>query len=146
MASLLDTITLAERYEALVDRIEARLDKSGDCWLWPGSKTKTHGKLGLWTGEKLVTIYVHRAMYERHVGPIPDGLVLDHLCMVPLCANPAHLEPVTQGENVRRWAATITACLRGHEFTEENTYVNKKGVRHCRTCRRGGYQPDQREE
>lgn len=142
MASLLDTTTLAERYESLVDRIEARLDRTGDCWLWPGGTSAGYGKLGLWTGEKMRTVYAHRAMYQRHVGPIPEGMEIDHRCGVLLCANPSHLEAVTHAENVRRWATTITACLRGHEFTEENTYANKKGVRHCRTCRRNSYREE----
>lgn len=44
----------------------------------------------------------HRAFYEHHVGPIPPGLTIDHLCCVRRCVNPAHLEPVTRGENARR--------------------------------------------
>ncbi|MFK5284023.1 HNH endonuclease signature motif containing protein, partial [Lacticaseibacillus paracasei] len=44
----------------------------------------------------------HRFMYERLVGPIPAGMQLDHLCRVRPCCNPAHLEPVTQRENIAR--------------------------------------------
>lgn len=47
----------------------------------------------------------YRVVYELAVGPIPAGLVLDHLCRVIACVNPAHLEPVTHAENVRRGAA-----------------------------------------
>jgi hypothetical protein len=82
----------------------------------------------------------HRAFYEHYVGPIPVGLTIDHLCRVRRCVNPDHLEPVTRGENVLR-GDTITAanarkthCPRGHEYDEANTYVCKRGMRHCRTC------------
>jgi len=49
--------------------------------------------------------YVHRVMYEEDVGPIPDGLEIDHLCRNRACCNPAHLEPVTHSENVARSVA-----------------------------------------
>lgn len=44
----------------------------------------------------------HRVAYEHFIGPIPDGLTLDHLCRNRACINPAHLEPVTSLENIRR--------------------------------------------
>jgi hypothetical protein len=46
--------------------------------------------------------YAHRVVYEILVGPIPSGLQLDHICSVPWCVNPDHLEPVTAKENTRR--------------------------------------------
>lgn len=81
----------------------------------------------------------HRYAYEQMVGPIPNGLVLDHLCRNRWCCNPAHVEPVTQAENVLRgegWAPRFKAqthCHRGHEFTPENTHHGKRG-RSCRAC------------
>jgi hypothetical protein len=75
--------------------------------------------------------------YEMLVGPVPDGLELDHLCRVPACVNPDHLEPVTHIENVRRgrsyWAER-THCSAGHEYTRENTRITKRG-RTCRACK-----------
>lgn len=56
----------------------------------------THASIG---GHRRLT---HRVMYEQEVGPIPEGLVIDHLCRQPACINPAHLEPVTHAENIRR--------------------------------------------
>ena len=47
-------------------------------------------------------VLAHRVYYERHVGPVPEGLELDHLCRNPGCVNPEHLEPVTHAENIRR--------------------------------------------
>jgi hypothetical protein len=51
----------------------------------------------------------HRVAYELFVGQIPEGLQLDHLCRQPSCCNPAHLEPVTARENVRRAQAARKA-------------------------------------
>jgi HNH endonuclease len=86
--------------------------------------------------------FVHRLMYEWFVGPIPEGLVIDHLCRTPRCASPAHLEAVTQRENVRRGMGFAgvrsrqTHCIRDHEFTEANTYISGNGTRHCKECAR----------
>jgi len=88
--------------ESLADRLERGLPAYRPvdaCWIWQGAKNdrgygqiRMHGK----------AIYAHRAMYEIHVGPIAKGLELDHLCREPACVNPAHLEPVTHRENIRR--------------------------------------------
>ena len=87
-------------------------------------------------------IYAHRWSYEHHVAPIPEGLVIDHLCRTPLCVNPDHLEPVTQRVNVHRGVslaasyAEATHCVNGHEFTEANTYRRPdNGSRCCRRCK-----------
>lgn len=86
-------------------------------------------------GERKV---VHRIAYELLVGPIPDGLQLDHLCRVRNCVNPDHLEPVTGQENMRRgYFGTKTHCPNGHAYDEANTYIfsNTRGRhRQCRTC------------
>lgn len=78
------------------------VDDAG-CWIWQRSMDrKGYGQIRV-EGR---LIYSHRYMYERHVGPIHEGLELDHLCRVPACCNPQHLEPVTHAENVRRgWVA-----------------------------------------
>jgi hypothetical protein len=109
-----------------------RIDRSGDCWLWTGAKNpKGYGKIS--------QRYAHRMVYEALVGPIPEGLVIDHLCRNTSCVNPAHLEPVTnivnllRGPNPRR---EQTSCVNGHEFTEQNTYIRPNGCRTCRTCGR----------
>lgn len=88
----------------------------------------------------------HRLAYEFCVGPIPAGLVIDHLCRVRKCVRPEHLEAVTTKENNKRLPrrelsgfllanSLKTHCLRGHEFTAENTYAYR-GDRYCRTCHR----------
>lgn len=116
------------------------------CWLWTGHVIR--GGYGMWSytdDGRTKTVYAHRASYELVVGPIPDGLVLDHLCKVRHCCAPAHLEPVPQKENVRRGRVAVTNALRrerpthcpqGHEYTDENTHVRASGQRDCRTCTR----------
>lgn len=109
------------------------VDKTDSCWLWTG-----HTRLGyglFWNGSKMVS--AHRYAYEMLVGEIPAGLGLDHLCRVTECVNPAHLEPVTQLENVRRGhraRGPVTHCRRGHLFTAETTYTDNRGRRQCKAC------------
>ncbi|WP_371930528.1 HNH endonuclease signature motif containing protein [Streptomyces poriferorum] len=99
-------------------------------------------------------VSTHRAAYELVVGPIPEGLVIDHtchnrdatcaggICIHHRCINPNHLEAVTQSENRLRsphtkvtWGGRLTHCRQGHDFTPENTVI-RKGGRVCRSCHR----------
>ena len=109
------------------------------CWLWTGAAQRNgYGRFGM-DGR---TQFAHRVAYELHIGPIPKGLHLDHLCRVRGCVNPAHLEAVTQRENTLRGDAITarnavkTHCLKGHAFDEANTYHYQGGFRGCRTCRK----------
>ena len=105
------------------------------CWPWIGALTSGgYGSVGL--GGSVVQ--AHRVVYRLLVGPIPDGLQLDHLCRVRNCVNPDHLEPVTPQENMLRAKAATrrTHCKRGHEYTPENTYRADDGWRACRACYR----------
>lgn len=88
---------VVERFTSLVDA------RPGVCWRWRGSiQANGYGRFRA-NGK---TTYAHRAAYALFVGPIPDGLGLDHLCRNRWCVNPEHLEPVTQRENIRRGAQT----------------------------------------
>jgi hypothetical protein len=92
----------------VTDRFEAKFERGGpgDCWLWTAGKTYNgYGMFG--TAECITT--AHRWSYMLYVGPIPDGLVVDHLCRVRNCVNPDHLEPVTHAENARRRGARMRA-------------------------------------
>ncbi|MFH9014005.1 HNH endonuclease signature motif containing protein [Streptomyces sp. NPDC017943] len=109
------------------------------CWFWTASKnTGGYGHF-MYGGQRG---NAHRFAYEALVGPIPEGLVLDHLCRVRHCVNPDHLEPVTmrvnslRGEGPSAKNAVKTHCKQGHEFSASNTYVTPRGRRQCRTCQR----------
>jgi hypothetical protein len=82
-------------------RLEGRYDVDAEtgCWLWRGTKNP-HGYGRIMIRQRWYP--AHRVYYEHHVGPIPAGLVIDHLCRVHNCVNPGHLEPVTPAENTRR--------------------------------------------
>lgn len=87
--------------------------------------------------------YAHRWAYEHYVGPIPEGMHLDHLCRNRKCCNPDHLEPVTPRENILRGVAPAaehakkTECPAGHKYEGDNLYLHPvKGQRICRACGR----------
>lgn len=108
-----------------------RPDPSG-CWGWDGAHSKD-GYGQLYVRPRM--LYAHRVAYRLYVGPLVDGLVIDHLCQNPGCCNPAHLEQIEHRENIRRGrAATKANCKRGHARTPENTYVRKDGSRICAVC------------
>ncbi len=100
---------VVERFWRFIDKngpVPAYAPRLGSCWLWTGAIMHGgYGQIRLRPGTR--TMNTHRFAYELLVGPIPDGLHLDHLCRVPRCCNPLHLEPVTQAENSRRGARAI---------------------------------------
>lgn len=109
------------------------------CWRWRAAKdTSGYGRF-LVNGK---AVAAHRHAYEMMVGPIPEGLQLDHLCRNRWCCNPSHLEPVTKRENILRGvgasakAARATHCPSGHPLSGDNLYINYKGARCCRACMR----------
>lgn len=120
-------------------------EPNSGCWIWTagtmGGKHGSYGQFRARSGRKHRSAYAHRVAYELVKGEIPRGMVIDHLCKTMLCCNPDHLEAVTQKENVLRSEGPTTInkkkthCIRGHEFTEANTYRAQKGKRACVTCR-----------
>lgn len=129
--------TVAERLAFYTRNIGASHD---ECWTWDGRLNRDG--YGVLSAPLLRTKMAHRVSYILHVGQIPDGLTLDHLCRNPACVNPEHLEPVTMGENLRRGTspsamnARKTHCIRGHPFDEANTVYSKDGRhRTCRICK-----------
>lgn len=135
--------TLEERFWLKVDR------RSVDaCWPWLASKDAAgYGNFSRTpVGPYKRVTKAHRIAYELLVGSIPTGLTIDHLCRNTSCVNPAHMEPVTLQENMRRGNcistqyARRTHCKRGHALTPENMMIwgaNTKnpGKRACRLCK-----------
>ena len=110
------------------------LPQTDGCWRWVGKVDPNgYGRAGKG--------WAHRVVYEAVVGPIPDGLQIDHLCCRPLCVNPGHLEPVTPLENFMRGnhPSAISnrsgLCKRGHLLSEHGAYRKGRG-RYCKECRR----------
>ncbi len=111
------------------------------CWLWTG-----------WTGAAgygLLKVNMraeraHRVMWQHLRGPIPEGLVIDHICRVRSCVNPDHLRVVTPRVNALENSDSPSAhhirkthCKYGHPFDAANTYrYPTKSARGCRTCHR----------
>lgn len=89
-----------------------RINPDNGCWEWQG-ELNSNGYGRVWRNNK--RIMAHRGFYELHRGPIPEGLELDHLCRNKPCVNPAHLEPVTHAENVRRAARATGSTVLSDE-------------------------------
>ncbi len=140
-------LTLEQRFWPKVDKNgplpEERPDL-GNCWVWKSAK---HDSVyGAIIDKAPPMTPAHRAGYELMVGPIPNGLVLDHLCRRPRCVRFDHLEPVPQPVNIargkapallREWDAkgrALTHCKWGHEYTQANTRIKKNGTRSCKAC------------
>lgn len=121
---------------------QSRAGASG-CWDWQGRLNNAgYGHMSVRYDEGMKTVLAHRMSYEAFVGPIPDGLVIDHLCRNRTCVNPAHLEPVTSRENILRSPIAVAAknarkthCPQGHPYDGANLYVlPSTGGRYCRAC------------
>ena len=119
----------------------AQEDPSG-CWLLTRNlNSGGYGRIRI-GGRGGRFFMAHRISYEVFVGPIPEGLTIDHLCRVRNCINPSHLEPVSLGENVLRGTAPaainarLTHCKKaGHPLVEGNLTHDTPGHRRCKKCR-----------
>lgn len=149
------------------DRFFSKVDKAdgaGACWIWTGARVRGYGQFFAGPDASRRLISAHRWSYEFHIGPIPDGLQIDHrchsvdrtcvggvACIHRACVNPAHLEAVTGQTNTDRIPPLPGArrglhqtfkshCPKGHAYTPENTYVHIRqggGLnRVCRQCKR----------
>lgn len=123
-----------------IARFWSHVEKTDTCWIWTGGKDgKGYGRMRL-PGSKDKWTSAHRFAWTITRGAVGPGLVIDHkreVCHSRACANPDHLEPVTQAVNLARAEnspASRTHCPRNHEYTEENTYINPSGKRVCKAC------------
>lgn len=136
--------TALERFEFYV----VRSSEPNGCWIWRGPVN--HNEVGrdyglIWDGSR--QILAHRWSYEHFVGPIGDGLVIDHTCETPRCVRPDHLDPVTNDVNIKRgtrWPVSPSIprtervkpdvnrpnCLR----CGEPYVIYDNGEKRCRTC------------
>ena len=111
------------------------------CWAWTHKKNNSGYGVFQLTRKEYVESLAHRAAHLLFVGPIPDGLEIDHLCRQRDCVNPAHFRLVTHqvnmlaGDNPFARNAQRTHCPQGHAYDTENTY-RWRGQRHCKICRR----------
>lgn len=126
--------------QAVIDRILRRcIVTDDDCWEWQGTRVK--GGYGRTTfgsrtdGTRRLKL-VHRATYEAAVGPIEDGMTIEHVCVNPPCCNPAHLIAMTMRDNTLRNTGPTAINARKTEcpkcagpFT-----VRANGTRYCRPC------------
>lgn len=132
-------------------RFWSKVERKGpdECWPWTAGVMKKTG-YGVFHPRKPETKLAHRLAYESRYGPIPVGMHVDHKCHNGQdcppgpcphrkCCNPAHLEAVTNAENVNRSHNSNiqkTHCPRGHEYSAGNTYRQPDGGRRCRECAR----------
>jgi hypothetical protein len=124
------------------ERFWAQVERTDGCWNWTGYvEPKGYGRFSPMSGRdpNKRSFQAHRYAYEMVIGPIPEGLEIDHLCRNRRCIRPEHLEAVTHLENLERGETRVarkfdTHCQRGHPFSGDNLGRQPSGRRYCKTC------------
>lgn len=125
----------------LLERFWSKVQKTETCWVWTACRTWGYGQFSVGHNQR---VRAHRYSYELLVGPIPDGLQIDHLCRNHACVRPDHLEPVTARENMIRGFgpaannARKTSCQNGHPLSGNNLRIGRLSrgglSRVCKKC------------
>jgi len=126
-------ISASERFDIL-----HMPEPNSGCWLWLGGLDHKGYAVLMVDGKG---VRAHRWAYEKFIGPFPHGLISDHLCRMPCCVNPWHIEPVTtqinisRGEGIAAKRSKQTHCVNGHELSSDNL-LKKSSGRQCKICHR----------
>lgn len=122
------------RTKGMGQRLEEKSlhEPNSGCLLWIGPVRGGYGVISMTRGNRKLKVFAHRASYEHARGPIPTGLVIDHLCRTRCCVNPWHLEPVTSVENVMRYHRSRTHCVNGHPYTAPASDKHER----CLVCKK----------
>jgi len=134
---------MSDAIKRAAERVKSHthIDERG-CWIFDGVlQANGYGRTCIGAGRTAAT---HSVMYQALRGPVLTGMQLDHLCRNRACCNPAHLEPVTAGENIMRGLASYVIRDRCkselHDITlPDAIYVSGRGKRTCRECRRANH-------
>lgn len=134
-----NTIPEIKNHEIFLSRI--RINKENECWEWQGALDKNgYGHYSPRVYGKKSRYLAHRISYSIFVKQLTPGLLIDHICRNKKCVNPDHIREVTPQVNMIENSESITYlnhikthCIRGHEFTPENTRIQTDG-RYCRAC------------
>ena len=122
-----------------MERFWSKVEKTDTCWIWKGSVNwKGYGFYRYPNGQ-----YAHRFVYQLHYGKKPGKKLVLHSCDNPPCVNPEHLRLGTNDENMAEMGAKgrsrcskKTHCVKGHPLAGSNLYVDPRGYRECKECRR----------
>lgn len=117
-------------------RFLAKIQVGDGCWEWQSPVGRNGYGQFTWNGRNGLP---HRYAHEFFIGPIPEGMQVDHLCFNRICVRPDHLEAVTPQVNTRRSKDRITHCPQGHEYSQDNLIAARSGKRLCKACARAWY-------